>query len=141
MVAIQQHFPSLWKRIIMLVAEFVLCLQWEQSTKHLEQKVFQEDCVAYMFKPGVSKVQYHLTRAQRRFTIEVFENMGTALVKKWLQHRPHCDWWTDCHLKFKLWVSAKSQAAFSALVLAKQYQSCTRFFPIKCMKEFNKKRV
>ncbi len=42
--------------------------------------------------------------------------------------------------KFKLWVSAKSQAALSALVLAKQYQSCTRFFPIKCMKEFNKKR-
>ncbi len=38
--------------------------------------------VLHMCSNLVSKVQYHLTRAQRRITIEVFENMGTALVKR-----------------------------------------------------------
>lgn len=87
-----------------------------------------------MFKHGVSKVHYHLTRAQRRITIEVFENMGTALVKRWLQHRPHCDWWTDCHFKFKLWVSAKSHAAFSALVLESSTSPAQGFSPLSAWK-------
>ncbi len=86
-----------------------------------------------MFKPGVSKVHYHLTKAQRRITIEVFENMGTALVKWWLPHRPHCDWWIDCHF-IKFWVSAKSHAAFSALVLESSTSPAQGFSPLSAWK-------
>jgi hypothetical protein len=39
MEAAQQHFPSLLKRVVMWVAEFLLCLQWEKSTEHLEWTV------------------------------------------------------------------------------------------------------